>query len=222
MTGETLYRRESGAVASQFHDPPSIEPYSSELVQTERAIVLGKKSGVDSIRIKAEELGLHGRGGPHPRAAGRGQGARHAQARDPDRRGVRRARRPGRRVDRAGLRRGGRRDRQPLRRASRPGRGRLGAHAARGARPRAERRGPARLRPLRPARLADRLDRPGRAARAGPRAGLLQGHRPRGARSPPRRPLPRGDRDDRAERPRRVARSSARTAPGRCSPRSPS
>ena len=35
-TGETLFRRESGAVASQFHDPPSIEPYSSELVAAER------------------------------------------------------------------------------------------------------------------------------------------------------------------------------------------
>jgi isopropylmalate/homocitrate/citramalate synthase len=58
LTGSTLYRRESGAVASQFHDPPSIEPYSSELVATERSIVLGKKSGLDSIRIKAEELGL--------------------------------------------------------------------------------------------------------------------------------------------------------------------
>ena len=58
VTGETLYRRESGAVASQFHDPQSIEPYSSELVATERSIVLGKKSGLDSIRIKAEELGL--------------------------------------------------------------------------------------------------------------------------------------------------------------------
>src|SRR5207248_9602832 len=58
VTGETLYRRESGAVASQFHDPQSIEPYSSELVATDRAIVLGKKSGLDSIRIKAEELGL--------------------------------------------------------------------------------------------------------------------------------------------------------------------
>jgi len=58
VTGETLYRRESGAVASQFHDPPSIEPYSSELVAAERGIVLGKKSGLDSIRIKAEELGL--------------------------------------------------------------------------------------------------------------------------------------------------------------------
>jgi isopropylmalate/homocitrate/citramalate synthase len=58
VTGETLFRRESGAVASQFHDPPSIEPYSSTLVATERGIVLGKKSGLDSIRIKAEEIGL--------------------------------------------------------------------------------------------------------------------------------------------------------------------
>jgi len=58
VTGETLFRRESGAVASQFHDPPSIEPYSSQLVATERGIVLGKKSGLDSIRIKADELGL--------------------------------------------------------------------------------------------------------------------------------------------------------------------
>jgi isopropylmalate/homocitrate/citramalate synthase len=58
VTGETLFRRESGAVASQFHDPPSIEPYSSELVAAERGIVLGKKSGLDSVRIKADELGL--------------------------------------------------------------------------------------------------------------------------------------------------------------------
>ena len=32
LVGENLFTRESGAVASQFHDPPSIEPYSSELV----------------------------------------------------------------------------------------------------------------------------------------------------------------------------------------------
>jgi isopropylmalate/homocitrate/citramalate synthase len=58
LTGENLFRRESGAVASQFHDPESIEPYASELVAADRGIVLGKKSGLDSIRIKAEELGL--------------------------------------------------------------------------------------------------------------------------------------------------------------------
>jgi isopropylmalate/homocitrate/citramalate synthase len=58
VTGDTLFRRESGAVASQFHDPPAIEPYSSELVRAQRSVVLGKKSGLDSIRIRADELGL--------------------------------------------------------------------------------------------------------------------------------------------------------------------
>jgi isopropylmalate/homocitrate/citramalate synthase len=58
LVGENLFRRESGAVASQFHDPPSIEPYSSKLVGAERSIVLGKKSGLDSIRIKCADLGL--------------------------------------------------------------------------------------------------------------------------------------------------------------------
>ena len=58
LTGETLFTRESGAVASQFHDPPAIEPYSSEIVGARRAIVLGKKSGLDSIRIKLADLGL--------------------------------------------------------------------------------------------------------------------------------------------------------------------
>ena len=58
LVGDNLFRRESGAVASQFHDPPAIEPYSSDVVAAKRGIVLGKKSGIDSIRIKAEELGL--------------------------------------------------------------------------------------------------------------------------------------------------------------------
>jgi isopropylmalate/homocitrate/citramalate synthase len=58
LTGENLFTRESGAVAAQFHDPPAIEPYASELVGAERGIVLGKKSGIDSIRIKLAELEL--------------------------------------------------------------------------------------------------------------------------------------------------------------------
>ena len=58
LTGETLFVRESGAVASQFHDPPAIEPYSADLVRAQRGIVLGKKSGLDSIRIKLADLGL--------------------------------------------------------------------------------------------------------------------------------------------------------------------
>jgi isopropylmalate/homocitrate/citramalate synthase len=38
--------------------PDAIEPYSSELVGATRGIVLGKKSGLDSIRLKAEMLGV--------------------------------------------------------------------------------------------------------------------------------------------------------------------
>jgi isopropylmalate/homocitrate/citramalate synthase len=57
-TGENLFVRESGAVASQFHDPPAIEPFSADLVGARRKLVLGKKSGLDSVRIRAEELGL--------------------------------------------------------------------------------------------------------------------------------------------------------------------
>jgi isopropylmalate/homocitrate/citramalate synthase len=58
LLGENLFTRESGAVAAQFHDPPAIEPYSSDVVGAQRRVVLGKKSGIDSIRIKAAELGL--------------------------------------------------------------------------------------------------------------------------------------------------------------------
>jgi isopropylmalate/homocitrate/citramalate synthase len=58
VVGENLFVRESGAVASQFHIPESIEPFSSALVGAERRIVLGKKSGLDSIRLKCAELGL--------------------------------------------------------------------------------------------------------------------------------------------------------------------
>jgi isopropylmalate/homocitrate/citramalate synthase len=58
LVGENLFVRESGAVAAQFHIPEAIEPYSSELVNARRSIVLGKKSGLDSIDLKCKELGL--------------------------------------------------------------------------------------------------------------------------------------------------------------------
>ncbi|HJS99093.1 MAG TPA: hypothetical protein VJ756_08380 [Terriglobales bacterium] len=58
LVGENLFTRESGAVASQFHIPEAIEPYSADLVGAQRRIVLGKKSGLDSIDLKARELGL--------------------------------------------------------------------------------------------------------------------------------------------------------------------
>ena len=58
LVGQNLFMRESGAVASQFHTPEVIEPYSSEIVRAERRIVLGKKSGLDSIDLKCQELGI--------------------------------------------------------------------------------------------------------------------------------------------------------------------
>jgi isopropylmalate/homocitrate/citramalate synthase len=58
LVGENLFMRESGAVASQFHIPEAIEPFSADLVGAERKIVLGKKSGIDSIAIKCKELGI--------------------------------------------------------------------------------------------------------------------------------------------------------------------
>ncbi|MCL6443120.1 MAG: hypothetical protein K6T83_06650 [Alicyclobacillus sp.] len=58
IIGENLFRRETGTVASQFHIPQAVEPYSADLVGQHRKIVLGKKSGIDSIRLKCEELGF--------------------------------------------------------------------------------------------------------------------------------------------------------------------
>ena len=58
VVGENLFLRESGAVASQFHIPEAIEPFSADLVGARREIALGKKSGIDSIAIKAKQLGI--------------------------------------------------------------------------------------------------------------------------------------------------------------------
>lgn len=58
ITGRNTFIRESGAVAMQFRDPPAVEPFASELVGAHRGLVLGKKSGIVSVRIKAEELGI--------------------------------------------------------------------------------------------------------------------------------------------------------------------
>ncbi len=58
VVGRNLFVRESGAVASQFHIPEAIEPFSADIVGARREIVLGKKSGLDSVALKAKELGL--------------------------------------------------------------------------------------------------------------------------------------------------------------------
>lgn len=67
VVGENLFVRETGAVAAQFHTPQAIEPYSSELLATRRGVVLGKKSGVASIKIKCEELKLDAPAASFPR-----------------------------------------------------------------------------------------------------------------------------------------------------------
>lgn len=59
VVGRNLFVRESGAVASQFHTPEAIEPFAAERVGARRAIVLGKKSGLDSLALKSRELGLN-------------------------------------------------------------------------------------------------------------------------------------------------------------------
>ena len=58
VVGENLFTRESGAVANQFHIPEAIEPYSADIVAAPRRIVLGKKSGLSSIKLKLDELDL--------------------------------------------------------------------------------------------------------------------------------------------------------------------
>ena len=90
VTGEALFTRESGAVAAQFHDPPAIEPYASELVGAERGIVLGKKSGIDSIRIALERLGLDVPADRHAALLAGGEAPRHREAGPRHRRRARR------------------------------------------------------------------------------------------------------------------------------------
>lgn len=58
VIGENLFTRETSLAARYFHLPGSMEPFSAELVRADRRIVLGKRSGLDSIRFKCAELAL--------------------------------------------------------------------------------------------------------------------------------------------------------------------
>jgi len=59
VVGETLFVRETGAVAAQFHIPEAIEPYSSTLLDTPRKIVLGKEKRTCVDQDQCEQLGLN-------------------------------------------------------------------------------------------------------------------------------------------------------------------
>ena len=58
VVGKFIFCRESGGVAAQFHMPSAIEPYSADILATDRHVALGKKSGLANIKIKLAELGL--------------------------------------------------------------------------------------------------------------------------------------------------------------------
>ena len=58
LVGENLFMRESGAVASQFHIPEAIEPYSSELVNAKRTHRPGKEEWAGQHRSEMPELGI--------------------------------------------------------------------------------------------------------------------------------------------------------------------
>jgi isopropylmalate/homocitrate/citramalate synthase len=59
VVGKYIFCRESGGVASQFHMPSAIEPYSADILGADRKIALGKKAGLANIKIKLDELGLN-------------------------------------------------------------------------------------------------------------------------------------------------------------------
>src|SRR5262245_3420912 len=58
VVGKYIFCRESGGVAAQFHMPSAIEPYSADILATDRHVALGKKSGLANIKIKLNELGI--------------------------------------------------------------------------------------------------------------------------------------------------------------------
>ena len=76
VTGDALFTRESGAVAAQFHDPPAIEPYSSELVG---ATARHRARQEERHRLDPDRRGAaraRRPGGAAGGAARRGEGAR--------------------------------------------------------------------------------------------------------------------------------------------------
>ena len=59
VVGDFVFKRESGVTAAQvIAYPPSVEPYSPELLGREREVLLSKKSGKRSVEYKLEQLNL--------------------------------------------------------------------------------------------------------------------------------------------------------------------
>ncbi|NWF92071.1 MAG: hypothetical protein HXY46_04085 [Syntrophaceae bacterium] len=59
VVGDFVFKRESGVTAAQVISyPPSVEPYSPELLGREREVLLSKKSGKRSVEYKLERMGV--------------------------------------------------------------------------------------------------------------------------------------------------------------------
>jgi isopropylmalate/homocitrate/citramalate synthase len=59
VVGDYVFKRESGVTAAQVISfPPSVEPYSPELLGREREVLLSKKSGKRSVEYKLEKINV--------------------------------------------------------------------------------------------------------------------------------------------------------------------
>jgi isopropylmalate/homocitrate/citramalate synthase len=59
VVGDFVFKRESGVTAAQvIAYPPSVEPYSPELLGREREVLLSKKSGKKSVEFKLEKINV--------------------------------------------------------------------------------------------------------------------------------------------------------------------
>ena len=59
VVGDFVFKRESGVTAAQvIAYPPSVEPYSPDLLGREREVLLSKKSGKKSVEFKLEKINV--------------------------------------------------------------------------------------------------------------------------------------------------------------------
>lgn len=59
VVGDFVFKRESGVTAAQVISyPPSVEPYSPELLGREREVLMSKKSGKRSVEYKLEKMNV--------------------------------------------------------------------------------------------------------------------------------------------------------------------
>ena len=126
LTGETLFVRESGAVASQFHDPPAIEPYAADSSARSAGSCSARRAGSTRSASSSPSSASSGPRSDWPALLAAVKELARRGAPRAHRRGVAGDRHRGLTGDRARLHRRRRDDRQPAGGASRHGlRGRV-------------------------------------------------------------------------------------------------